>query len=211
MNATRSALHPELRAIASDAYARAHPPLVRAQQLAEAEELVEYRVCSAQLAEYTATTARSHAAETGSGTSGNPQSTLIAAGGLTGSGMGQMSGVWAFTPTPNATASGSAGLPATGGGGGWRCVGGGVGGTSGLWRGGATSSGERLTSADDAARAMQRLESIKLRWRDRLRNCARDLRAWQPLIELRAMALKPLEQMEVRSYMLDVGLFRRGQ
>jgi len=45
----RSALHPELRAIASDSYSRAHAPLVHAQQLAEAEELVEYKLFQAQL------------------------------------------------------------------------------------------------------------------------------------------------------------------
>jgi len=55
----------------------------------------------------------------------------------------------------------------------------------------------RLSSADDAARAAERCESIRLRWRDRLHNCSRDMRAWQPLIELRAMALAPLDQMEV--------------
>jgi len=46
------------------------------------------------------------------------------------------------------------------------------------------------------ARADERCEAIRLRWRDRLRNCSSELRAWQPLIELRAMALAPLQQME---------------
>jgi len=60
----------------------------------------------------------------------------------------------------------------------------------------SSSSARAVLGADDAARADERCEAIRLRWRDRLRNCSSELRAWQPLIELRAMALAPLQQME---------------
>ena len=43
--AARTALAPQLAAAADDAYPRAHASLVRAQQLAELEEVVEYHLC----------------------------------------------------------------------------------------------------------------------------------------------------------------------
>ena len=43
--ASRTALAPQLAAAADDAYPRAHASLVRAQQLAELEEVVEYHLC----------------------------------------------------------------------------------------------------------------------------------------------------------------------
>ena len=44
--------------------------------------------------------------------------------------------------------------------------------------------------------SQERCEAIRSRWRARLRLCSHELRVWQPMVELRAMALQPREQME---------------
>jgi len=49
VDCARTALQPELRAVVGDSYARAHAPLVLAQQLAETEELIAYKQCEAVL------------------------------------------------------------------------------------------------------------------------------------------------------------------
>ena len=45
VDSARTALHPQLRSLASESYDRAHASLVQAQQLAETEELIEYKCC----------------------------------------------------------------------------------------------------------------------------------------------------------------------
>ena len=61
----------------------------------------------------------------------------------------------------------------------------------------ADSSGQNSRSeisSDVAARARETCDSIRDRWLARLRVCASELRVWQPMVELRAMALEPHEQ-----------------
>ena len=49
-DAARHALHPQLAAHGVESYARAHGSLVRAQHLAEMEELIQYRRCQLLIA-----------------------------------------------------------------------------------------------------------------------------------------------------------------
>ena len=118
IDAARHALHPQLAAHGVESYARAHGSLVRAQHLAEMEELIQYRRCQLLI--------------------------------------------------------GSADAP--------------------LQRGALLAGPE--PSAEDVSLARERCACIKERWRQRLRSCGRDLRAWQTMVEVRAMALRPHEQMQ---------------
>ena len=54
IDAARGALHPQLAAHGVESYARVHGSLVRAQHLAEMEELIEYRRCQLLIASATA-------------------------------------------------------------------------------------------------------------------------------------------------------------
>ena len=57
------------------------------------------------------------------------------------------------------------------------------------------SAAAQAVSADVLARARETCDGVRQRWRARLRACARELRVWQPMVELRAMALRPHEQV----------------
>ena len=111
----RCTLRPDLGPLGNEAYSRVYEHLVKAQQLSELEELIEYKLC---------------------------QDALALSGGC------------------NASAR------------------------------------QPAFSSDLLSRASETCDGIRSRWRMRLQVCARELRVWQPMVELRAMALMPHEQTE---------------
>ena len=114
---SRNALHPELGPLENEAYSRVYDQLVKAQQLSELEELLEYKQCQHMLAVANEGHAR-----------------------------------------------------------------------------GARALHQH--NAELLARARETCEGIRRRWRTRLHLCARELRVWQPMVELRAMALGAHEHTE---------------
>ncbi|KAL1523775.1 hypothetical protein AB1Y20_018699 [Prymnesium parvum] len=138
----RSALHPQfssLGVLAAESYSRAHAVLVKAQQLAELEELIEYSKLQDQLQSITA-----------AGNAG--QSSRFGKPGGAIASLAQESKPVAFLTLPQ------------------------------------TSIFPLLLQ--------ERCESIRSRWRSRLRLSSHELRVWQPMVELRAMVLQPHEQMD---------------
>ena len=117
IRASRNALHPELGPLENEAYSRVYEHLVKAQQLSELEELLEYQLCSQALA-----------------TDDDDD--------------------------------------------------------------GVALSLHQHRNSDLLSRARETCDSIRRRWRTRLHLCARELRVWQPMVELRAMALRPHEHSE---------------